>query len=147
MNGRHRRGRPPHPDVLTPTEWQVVHAVQHGLSNRAIAMRRGISTDAVKYHVTNAMAKLGLTDRRALRRWFREPRSSALEQKEKVMAELKLGALAQISRTVRDIKESELWYRQILGLRGELDPVGRKAVADEPGADLIRVPSLAEHRE
>jgi len=31
--------------------------------------------------------------------------------------ELKLGALAQISRTVRDIKESEAWYGKTLGLR------------------------------
>ncbi|MGN6453418.1 MAG: response regulator transcription factor [Steroidobacteraceae bacterium] len=71
MTGRNRRGRPPHADVLTPTEWRVVHAVQHGLSNRAIAARRGISTDAVKFHVSNALSKLGLADRRALRRWFR----------------------------------------------------------------------------
>ena len=80
-----------------------MHAVQHGLSNRAIAARRGISTDAVKFHVRNAMAKLGLADRRALRRWFREPRASALGHKEKSMITSKLGALAQISRTVRDI--------------------------------------------
>jgi DNA-binding CsgD family transcriptional regulator/catechol 2,3-dioxygenase-like lactoylglutathione lyase family enzyme len=117
MTGRNRRGRPPHDDVLTPTEWRVVHAVQHGLSNRAIAARRGISTDAVKFHVSNALAKLGLADRRALRRWFREPRSSALTGKERSMTTIKLGALAQISRTVRDIKESEAWYGKTLGLR------------------------------
>ena len=29
---------------------------------------------------------------------------------------LKLGVLAQISRTVRDIKESEAWYGKTLGL-------------------------------
>jgi len=44
---------------LTPSEWRVVHAVQHGMSNREIAARRGISPDAVKYHVANAVAKLG----------------------------------------------------------------------------------------
>jgi DNA-binding CsgD family transcriptional regulator/catechol 2,3-dioxygenase-like lactoylglutathione lyase family enzyme len=111
-----RRGRPPHDDVLTPTEWRVLHAVQHGMSNRTIAARRGISIDAVKFHVSNAMAKLGLADRQALRRWFREPRSSALGRKEKSMSATKLGPLAQISRTVRDIKESEAWYGKTLGL-------------------------------
>ena len=116
MSGRKRRGRPPHDDVLTPTEWRVVHAVQHGMSNRAIAARRGISTDAVKFHVSNAIAKLGLADRQALRRWFREPRPSALGRKEKPMSAVKLGPLAQISRTVRDIKESEAWYGKTLGL-------------------------------
>ena len=111
-----RRGRPPHDDVLTPTEWRVLHAVQHGMSNRTIAARRGISIDAVKFHVSNAMAKLQLPDRQALRRWFREPRSSALGHKEKSVSAPKLGPLAQISRTVRDIKESEAWYGKTLGL-------------------------------
>jgi len=115
---RARRGRPPHDDVLTPTEWRVVHAIQHGLSDREIAARRGISRDAVKYHVANAVAKLGVANRQALRRWFREPRSSALGRKETPMTStVRLGALAQISRTVRDIKESEAWYGQTLGLR------------------------------
>jgi hypothetical protein len=86
MPGTRRRGRPPHNDVLTPTEWRVVHAVQHGMSNRAIATRRGISTDA-----------------------------SALGRKEKSMGAIKFGALAQISRTVRDIKQSEAWYGKTLG--------------------------------
>ena len=117
MPGRTRRGRPPHDDVLTPTEWRVVHAVQHGLSNREIAARRGISADAVKYHVANAVAKLGVANRQALRRWFREPGHSALAAKEKPMTStVKLGPLAQISRTVRDIKESEAWYGKTLGL-------------------------------
>lgn len=117
MPANRRRGRPPHDDVLTPTEWRVVHAVQHGLSNREIAVRRGVSVDAVKYHVANAVAKLGLSSRRGLRRWFREPRGSALGRKERSMTTpLKLGALAQISRSVRDIKESEAWYGKTLGL-------------------------------
>jgi DNA-binding CsgD family transcriptional regulator/catechol 2,3-dioxygenase-like lactoylglutathione lyase family enzyme len=102
--------------VLTPAEWRVLHAVQHGMSNRTIAARRGISIDAVKFHVSNAMAKLGLANRQALRRWFREPRSSALGRKERPMSTVKLGPLAQISRSVRDIKESEAWYGKTLGL-------------------------------
>jgi DNA-binding CsgD family transcriptional regulator/catechol 2,3-dioxygenase-like lactoylglutathione lyase family enzyme len=117
MPGRRSRGRPASDDVLTPTEWRVVHAIQHGLSNREIAARRGVSLDAVKYHVANAVAKLGLANRAALRRWFREPRGSALGRKEMSMTTLKLGALAQVARTVRDIKESEAWYGQTLGLR------------------------------
>ena len=117
MSGRSRRGRPPHDDVLTPTEWRVVHAVQHGMSNRKIAARRGVSPDAVKYHVANAVAKLGLANRQALRRWFRVPGTSALRLQERpIMTTLTLGPLAQISRTVRDIKESEAWYGTTLGL-------------------------------
>lgn len=91
--------------------------MQHGLSNREIAQRRGITRDAVKYHIANAVAKLGLTSRQELRRWFREPRHSALHGKEPpLMENVKLGPLAQIARTVRDIKEAEAWYRDTLGL-------------------------------
>ncbi len=130
------RGRPRHDDVLTPTEWRVVHAIQHGMSNREIAARRGISLDAVKYHVANAVAKLGVANRQALRRWFRVPRGSALGHKEQSMTTtLKLGALAQVSRTVRDIKESEAWYGKTLGLK-HLYTFGSNAFFDCGGTRL-----------
>ena len=112
-----RRGRPPHDDVLTPTEWRVVHAVQHGMSNREIAARRGVSLDAVKFHVSNVLGKLGLANREALRRWFRVPAASALGRSDgSTMTVTTLGPLAQISRTVRDIKQSEAFYGTTLGL-------------------------------
>ena len=115
---RKPRGRPRHDDVLTPAEWRVVHAAQHGMTNREIAGRRGISLDAVKYHVTNAIAKLGLPNRKALRQWFRPPKGSALSRLEKTMTSppLKLGPIGQISRSVKDIKQAEAWYGQVLGL-------------------------------
>jgi len=112
------RGRPPHADVLTPSEWRTVHAVQHGMTNAEIARRRGVSVNAVKYHLANAMAKLGLRNRRELRAWFRAPRGSALAQREKdaVDTQTKLGPIGQIARSVSDTKLSEAWYRDVLGL-------------------------------
>jgi DNA-binding CsgD family transcriptional regulator/catechol 2,3-dioxygenase-like lactoylglutathione lyase family enzyme len=137
MSAPSRRGRPPHDDVLTPAEWRIVHAVQHGMSNREIAARRGISLDAVKYHVANAVAKLGLANRQALRRWFRVPGTSALRLQERpIMTTLTLGPLAQISRTVRDIKESEAWYGRTLGLP-HLYTVGSLAFFDCGGTRLF----------
>jgi DNA-binding CsgD family transcriptional regulator/catechol 2,3-dioxygenase-like lactoylglutathione lyase family enzyme len=122
-----RRGRPPHDDVLTPAEWRIVHAVKHGLSNREIARRRGISLDAVKYHVANAVGKLGVAGRNGLKQWHRAPRGSALNrgnapkggietQEKTVDSSTKLGALGQIARSVGDIKQAETWYRDVLGL-------------------------------
>ena len=112
------RGRPPHADLLTPSEWRTVHAVQHGMTNAEIARRRGVSVNAVKYHVANALAKLGLRNRRELRAWFRAPRDSALsrEGRKTMEAELKLGPIGQIARSVADIQVSEAWYREMLGL-------------------------------
>lgn len=117
MATRRQRGRPPHADLLTPAEWRVVEAVRHGMSNREIAARRGISLDAVKYHVTNALQKLGLADRKALRRWDGVARGSALFSQETRMAtELHIGPLGQIARRVKDIVAARRWYGEVLGL-------------------------------
>ena len=92
MVSRSRRGRPPHDDVLTPAEWRTVHAVKHGLT-RQIAERRGISIDAVKYHVANAIAKLGVANRKELRHWHRAPKDSALKDNT-MNSQLALGSTA-----------------------------------------------------
>ena len=111
------RGRPRHADLLTPSEWRTVHAVQHGLSNVEIARRRRVSVDAVKFHVANALAKLGLPDRKALRAWFRAPRDSALTHNRRTPVQNStIGPIGQIARSVSDIAASEKWYRDVLGL-------------------------------
>jgi DNA-binding CsgD family transcriptional regulator/catechol 2,3-dioxygenase-like lactoylglutathione lyase family enzyme len=113
-----RRGRPPHNDQLTPGEWRIVEAVRHGLSNPEIAARRGISTDAVKYHVANALLKLGLSGRAELRQWNGIRRDSALASKEISMPELfEIGAIGQISRKVKDIAAARQWFGEVLGLK------------------------------
>ena len=53
------RGRPKHPDVLTPTEWSVLDMYRHGLSRKYLAVRRGTSEYAVRYHLRNIAGKLG----------------------------------------------------------------------------------------
>src|SRR5438105_4713379 len=100
MGPASRRGRPPYPDILTPAEWRIAHAVRHGMSNRAIAERLGISLDAVKFHVENITAKLSLRGRAALRHWHGIPRESLLQQKENTMSSVTLGPIGQISRQV-----------------------------------------------
>ena len=52
------------------------------------------------------------------------------------MTTLALGPLAQISRTVRDIKESEAWYGRTLGLP-HLYTVGSLAFFDCGGTRLF----------
>jgi DNA-binding CsgD family transcriptional regulator/catechol 2,3-dioxygenase-like lactoylglutathione lyase family enzyme len=140
------RGRPPHPDQLTPAEWRVVNAVRHGLSNAAIAKRRGISEDAVKYHVRNAVAKLGLRNRAELKRWRGAPTDSALAthaakragKKEPQMPtpRSKLGPIGQISRSVRDIDAACAWYGGVLGLP-HLYTFGKLAFFDCGGTRLF----------
>jgi DNA-binding CsgD family transcriptional regulator/extradiol dioxygenase family protein len=114
---RRSRGRPPHDDVLTPAEWRIAHAVKHGMTNRAIAERRGISVDAVKFHIANIVAKLGVSNRKELRQWFRAPKASALSRRPTdVHAPVTFGKIGQIARTVKDIEQARHWYGQVLGL-------------------------------
>ncbi len=63
------RGRPPHPDVLTPAEQRVLALVREGLTNAEIAIRLELSPTTVKYHVANMLSKLDLPDRHALAAW------------------------------------------------------------------------------
>jgi DNA-binding CsgD family transcriptional regulator/catechol 2,3-dioxygenase-like lactoylglutathione lyase family enzyme len=112
-----RRGRPPHPDILTPAEWEVLELVRHGFSNRGIARARNTSLDAVKFHVANLLLKLDAPDRAALRAYGGVRADSALAKRRKSMPEgLKLGRIAQVSRHVSDIKKAESWYKDVLGL-------------------------------
>jgi DNA-binding CsgD family transcriptional regulator/catechol 2,3-dioxygenase-like lactoylglutathione lyase family enzyme len=137
MPTRRGRGRPPYDDVLTPAEWRVVHAVRHGMTNAEIARRRGISLPAVKHHVEHAVAKLGLKNRRDLRAWDGVPRTSPLAGKEPtVEAQLKVAAVGQVARTVRDAGESEVWYRDVLGL-AHVFTFGTMAFFDCAGVRLM----------
>lgn len=135
-NGR-TRGRPPHGDVLTPAEWRVVEAVRHGASNAAIAKSQGVSRDAVKYHVANALQKLGLPSRVALRHWDGVARDSKLHGREIAMGTAtKLGAIGQIARGVKDIAASTAWYVDVLGLT-HLYSFGTLAFFDCDGVRLF----------
>jgi catechol 2,3-dioxygenase-like lactoylglutathione lyase family enzyme len=91
------------------------------MSNREIARRRGISVDAVKFHVANALMKLGLERRAELRTWRGVPADSALQTSQASrqgvsdMA-VQLGVIGQISRSVSDIQTAIDFYGKVLGL-------------------------------
>jgi len=137
MTNPRGRGRPPHDDVLTPAEWRVVEAVRHGMGNAEIAGRQGVSPDAVKYHLANALSKLGLSNRAELRRWNGVRRDSNLFKQEQTMVEdLSLGAVGQIARSVRDVAAARRWYEEVLGLK-HLYSFGDLAFFDMDGTRLF----------
>lgn len=119
MPGHRGRGRPPHPDVLTPAEWEVLDWLRHGVSRREIARRRRTSLDAVKYHIANITAKLGVDGSARLRTWPGYPASSPLSRRRPTMQtqhSVTLGSLGQVSLLARDIGRAEAFYRDTLGL-------------------------------
>jgi len=67
------RGRPRHPDVLTPREWEVLALLREQLSNEEIADRLGISVAGVKYHVSSILGKLGVSTRSEAAEWAPTP--------------------------------------------------------------------------
>ena len=132
-----RRGRPSHPDILTPAEWRVVDAIRHGMTNPQIAARQGVSADAVKYHVANALQKLGYTSRAELRTWGGISRGSNLLKKEQGMeAQPGVGTIGQIARSVKSITEAKGWYQEALGLT-HLYSFGNLAFFDCGGVRLF----------
>jgi DNA-binding CsgD family transcriptional regulator/catechol 2,3-dioxygenase-like lactoylglutathione lyase family enzyme len=116
MTSTKERGRPRHGDVLTPGEWRVAEAVRHGLTNRDIATRLGVSIDAVKFHVSNILTKLALTRRSQLRTWRGVRNDSELAKRDAERPFTSLGSIGQVSRSVKDVAKATKWYRDILGL-------------------------------
>jgi catechol 2,3-dioxygenase-like lactoylglutathione lyase family enzyme/DNA-binding CsgD family transcriptional regulator len=121
------RGRPRHPDALTPAEWRVLDLHRHGMARGEIAARRGTSVDAVKYHLANIAGKLGVPAG-SLRRWPGVPATSPLAARRNgpvtmdagataASADtLALGPIGQVSLFVRDVARAEAFYGESLGL-------------------------------
>jgi len=134
-------GRPRHDDVLTPAEWKVAEQVRHGLTNRRIAQRMGVSPDAVKFHIGNALSKLGFSSRAQLRLWDGVAKGTALHQMRRSDMDAQVSSdafmmLGQIARTTKRFEESRAWYRDVLGLP-ELYSFGNLAFYDLGGVRLM----------
>jgi len=134
-------GRPRHDDVLTPAEWKVAEQVRHGMTNRRIAERMGVSLDAVKFHVGNALSKLGFSSRDELRLWDGVAKGTALHRMRRNEMDARTTTeaymmLGQVARTTKRFKESHAWYRDALGLP-ELYSFGNLAFFDLGGVRLM----------
>ncbi|MFL6720195.1 MAG: LuxR C-terminal-related transcriptional regulator [Sphingomonas sp.] len=143
-------GRPRHNDVLTPAEWKVAELVRHGLTNRSIAGRIGVSRDAVKFHVGNALAKLGFSSRIELKQWDGVAKGTALDFMRR--SAMDTGAapegfimLGQVARTVQSAQSSRIWFRDVLGLP-ELYSFGNLAFFDVGGVRLMLSESDGDDR-
>ena len=68
-----KRGRPPHPDILTPRQWQVLALLREGLTNEQIAHRLDVSFTTAKYHVSEIISKLGVQTREEAAAWQPPP--------------------------------------------------------------------------
>ena len=89
------------------------------MTNRRIAERMGVSRDAVKFHVSNALSKLGFASREDLRRWGGVAKGSALERmRRSAVADYSESfmMLGQVARTASNLEEARTWYRDTLGL-------------------------------
>jgi DNA-binding CsgD family transcriptional regulator/predicted enzyme related to lactoylglutathione lyase len=132
---RRGRGRPPHPDVLTPAEWQVLDWVRHGVGRAEIARRRGTTVDAVKYHLANIGGKLGVRGA-ALRHWPGVPATH--RRRITTMpgtSTPQLDAIGQVSLFVRDVERAARFYGETLRL-AHLFTFGDLAFFDAGGTRL-----------
>jgi DNA-binding CsgD family transcriptional regulator len=67
-----KRGRPRHPELLTPREQEVLALLREGLTNPQIAERLGIGLEGVKYHVSEILSKLHVSTREEAASWREE---------------------------------------------------------------------------
>jgi DNA-binding CsgD family transcriptional regulator/predicted enzyme related to lactoylglutathione lyase len=116
-----KRGRPPHDDVLTPAEWRVVFAVQHGLNNQQCAAHLQVSVDAIKYHLRNILSKLDIPNKKTLQRTLIKstlPKTATLStaQEHPMSPTTDILGLGQIARTVSNCEQSRNWYELVLEL-------------------------------
>lgn len=58
-----QRGRPRHPELLTPREQDVLALLRDGLTNEQIASGLGIMFETAKWHVSAILSKLGVATR------------------------------------------------------------------------------------
>lgn len=107
------------------------------MSNGEIRRRLGVSLDAVKYHVSNVLGKLGLESRAELKHWHGAPIDSPIHSGRHAMPRTAtLGPIGQISRQVHDIEAAVKWYRDVLGL-AHLYTFGNLAFFDCQGTRLF----------
>src|ERR1700675_2158676 len=64
-----QRGRPRHPDLLTPREQEVLTLIRDGLTNEQIAERLSIGFETAKSHVAEILSKLGVATREEAAAW------------------------------------------------------------------------------
>jgi DNA-binding CsgD family transcriptional regulator len=64
-------------EVLTPREAEVAALVAEGLSNGEIGRRLYISPKTASVHVSNILAKLGMSSRAEIAAWVADRRSSS----------------------------------------------------------------------
>jgi DNA-binding CsgD family transcriptional regulator/catechol 2,3-dioxygenase-like lactoylglutathione lyase family enzyme len=130
-------GRPPTDDVLTPSEWQVVHMVRHGMTNRRIALQRGTTLDGVKFHLENIRAKLDLPNRSAIKHWDGMPRNHPLRSPAMPNdGAVALGQIGQIAHTVKDLDRTVAFFKETLGMT-HLFTAGQLAFFDCNGTRLM----------
>jgi DNA-binding CsgD family transcriptional regulator len=65
-------------DDLTPAEWQIATAIEHGLTNKEIGAQLFMSPKTVEAHLTHIYGKLGIRRRTELAHWYRSQDSAVV---------------------------------------------------------------------
>jgi len=95
-----RRGRPPHPDILTPREWEVLASLRQGPTNEQIALGLDVSLATAKYHVSEILSKLNVATREQAAAWQPEPAPATRWERLASLTLAKGAGVALIAATV-----------------------------------------------
>ena len=123
-------GRPRHPDVLTPAEWEVLAGVRDHLSNADIAARRECSVETVRFHLRNVRRKLQVTTRDGLRAFPGRPAADVAAARRPIPAireQIPLVAVHHMTKSLAFYVDA-LGFRVISRWPGDEDPPGWAAL-------------------
>ena len=81
------------------------------MTNRRIAERMGVSLDAVKFHVANALSKLGFTGRQELRLWDGVAKGTALHQMRRSIVDAVTTSDSYMIRSFKPYRAKPTAYR------------------------------------
>jgi DNA-binding CsgD family transcriptional regulator len=135
-----RRGRPPHPDVLTPREWEVLRLLRENLSNEEIADHLGITVRTAKYHVSEILSKLGVSSRDEAAAWQPPPQPSWWRFAALPLA-AKLASVAVVAAVITGVGILGWGFAATGGLNANTAPESELALPS-PGFSMTREQAL-----
>jgi DNA-binding CsgD family transcriptional regulator len=118
----------PRRESPSPAQRRVLDALLEGKTNREIAWRLSLSFETVKWHISDLLGEMGLTDRHALAHWWRRQRAEMApfdaEARGPEPAAVAEGG-HEMKQQLESLKYDPLLTSHIGCIKGSLDYLGR----------------------
>lgn len=118
----------PRRESPSPAQRRVLDALLEGKTNREIAWRLSLSFETVKWHISDLLGEMGLTDRHALAHWWRRQRAEMASHDVDARVSEPAAAVEggyEMKQQLEGLKYDPLWTSHIGCIKGCLDYLDR----------------------